>query len=60
MDEQQHARTAECGESAGSEPGQALAEYAILLVTVSVVAVTILTSVGSTVSSMYLRASTMF
>ena len=42
------------------EAGQGLAEYAILLMTVSVVMVTILTSIGTTVSSLYLRMSTAF
>jgi Flp pilus assembly pilin Flp len=37
------------------EAGQGLVEYAILLMTVSVVMVTIMTSIGGTVSSLYVR-----
>ena len=37
------------------EAGQGLAEYAILLTALSVVMVTILTSIGTTVSSLYVR-----
>ena len=42
------------------EAGQGLAEYAILLMTLSVVMVTILTSIGGTVSSLYVRISGAF
>ena len=42
------------------EPGQGLAEYAILLMTISNVMATILTSIGGTVTSLYLRISGAF
>ena len=47
-------------ERRGCEAGQGLAEYAILLMTLSVVMVTILTSIGSTVSTLYIRISRAF
>ena len=42
------------------EAGQGLAEYAILLMTLSVVMVTILTSIGGTVATLYTRISGAF
>lgn len=42
------------------EPGQGLAEYAILLMAVSIVMATILTSIGTTVTAMYVRISGAF
>ena len=63
MQDQQAAHTIECDESVesmGSESGQALAEYAIILVTVSIVAITILSSIGVAVSSLYVKASALF
>jgi Flp pilus assembly pilin Flp len=61
MHDQQAAHATECGEcteSMGSQSGQALAEYAIILMTVSIVAIIILASIGVTVSSLYERGHT--
>ena len=49
------AEAAGIAERTDCEAGQGLAEYAILLMTVSVVMVTIITPIGSTVSSLYTR-----
>lgn len=61
MHDQHAARTVECGEgaqSSGSEAGQALAEYAIILMTVSIVAIAIMVSLGVSVSSLFVRGHT--
>ena len=60
MQEQHMSPTDDSRERAGHEPGQALAEYAIILVTVSIAAITVMSSIGTTVISLYTRASTTF
>ncbi len=61
MRDQQAAHTIECGESierTSSESGQALAEYAIILMTVSTAAIVIMLSLGVSVSSLFVRGHT--